>query len=76
LEAHFQPELTRIAVTATGMADIGTSTRTDIGTRTRTGIGTDTEDTGDIATTGAHLSKSDLLRSNGTDGLVVLLLIV
>jgi len=41
---------------------------TDIGTSTATGIGTDTEDTGDIATTGAHLSKSDPLRSNGTDG--------
>jgi len=60
LEAHFQPELTRIAVTAIGMTDIGTSTTT--------GIGTDTQDTGDIATTVAHLSKSDPLRSNGTDG--------
>jgi hypothetical protein len=47
-------------VTAIGMTDIGTSTTT--------GIGTDTQDTGDIATTVAHLSKSDPLRSNGTDG--------
>jgi len=60
LEAYFRPELTSIAVTAIGMTDIDTSTTT--------GIGMDTEDTGDIATTGAHLSKSDPLRSNGTDG--------
>jgi hypothetical protein len=51
LEAHFQPELTRIAVTTIGMTNIGTAIAKAIGTATK--------DTGKLTATTIHSSKPD-----------------
>jgi hypothetical protein len=51
LEAHFQPELTRIAVTTIGMTHIGTVIAKAIGTATK-GIGK-------LTATTIHSSKPD-----------------
>jgi hypothetical protein len=51
LEAHFQPELTRIAVSTIGMTHIGTAITKVIGTAIK--------DTGKFAATTTHSSKPD-----------------
>ena len=51
MEAHFQPELTRIAVTIIGMMNIGTAITKVIGTVTK--------DTGKLAATTIHSSRLD-----------------